>query len=115
VRAWSWASRHRRRAAPDVLVAERVLQIDPADGGHRNVRAFTGFGLYDRSVIEIIRSCDDRYPYFRGLIAEIGLPHVVIPYHQAKRVRGLTKNGLYTLYDMAILGITSSSKRRFDC
>jgi glycosyltransferase involved in cell wall biosynthesis len=71
---------------------------------------FTGFGLFDRSVIEIVRSCGDRYPYFRGLIAEIGLPCVKIPYHQVKRSRGLTKNNFYTLYDLAILGITNSSK-----
>lgn len=71
---------------------------------------FTGFGLYDRSVIEIVRGCDDQYPYFRGLIAEIGLPYVRIPYHQVERLRGLTKNGFYTLYDLAILGITNSSK-----
>lgn len=76
----------------------------------RQIQNFTGFGLYDRQVIEIVRKIDDPYPYFRGLIAEIGFPHAEIPYTQPQRVRGITKNNFYTLYDMAMLGITSHSK-----
>lgn len=71
---------------------------------------FTGFGLYDRSVIEIIRKLDDPYPYFRGLIAEFGIEYAEIPFEQPRRLRGITKNNFYTLYDMAMLGITSHSK-----
>ncbi|MBS1197324.1 MAG: dolichol monophosphate mannose synthase [Proteobacteria bacterium] len=71
---------------------------------------FTGFGLYDRSVIEIIRKINDPYPYFRGLIAELGIEYAAIPFEQPKRIRGITKNNFYTLYDMAMLGITSHSK-----
>jgi glycosyltransferase involved in cell wall biosynthesis len=70
----------------------------------------TGFGLYDRRVIEIIRGFDDPYPYGRGMIAEIGLPYVTIPYDQPLRKRGITKNNIYSLLDLAILGITSYSK-----
>jgi glycosyltransferase involved in cell wall biosynthesis len=71
---------------------------------------FTGFGLYDRRVIEIVRSFDDPYPYFRGMIAEIGLPYVKVTYKQGRRLRGITKNNFYTLYDLAMLGITNFSK-----
>jgi polyisoprenyl-phosphate glycosyltransferase len=71
---------------------------------------FTGFGLYDRRVIEIARSFNDPYPYFRGIIAEIGLPHVKLVYNQKRRLRGITKNNFYTLYDLAMLGITNFSK-----
>ncbi len=71
---------------------------------------FTGFGLYDREVIEIVRKLDDPYPYFRGIIAEIGFEVTAIPYTQQRRVRGITKNNFYTLYDLAMLGITSHSK-----
>jgi polyisoprenyl-phosphate glycosyltransferase len=71
---------------------------------------FTGFGLYDRRVVELIKEFSDPYPYFRGIIAEIGLPHAEIPFHQPLRKRGITKNNLYALYDMAMLGITSLSK-----
>lgn len=76
----------------------------------RLIPNFTGFGLYDRSVIEIIRKIDDPYPYFRGLIAELGIEYAAIPFEQPKRVRGITKNNFYTLYDMAMLGMTSHSK-----
>jgi len=70
----------------------------------------TGFGLYDRRVIEIMRDFDDPYPYGRGMIAEIGLPYVTIPYDQPLRRRGITKNNFYSLVDLALLGITSHSK-----
>jgi glycosyltransferase involved in cell wall biosynthesis len=72
---------------------------------------FTGFGLYDRQVIEILkRDFRDPQPYFRGQIAEIGLPCKVLHYNQKRRMRGITKNNFYTLYDMAMLGITNLSK-----
>jgi glycosyltransferase involved in cell wall biosynthesis len=68
---------------------------------------FTGFGLYDRKVVDMIKSFKDPYPYFRGMVAEIGLPHKEITYHQPNRKHGLTKNNVYTLYDLAMLGITN--------
>jgi glycosyltransferase involved in cell wall biosynthesis len=72
---------------------------------------FTGFGLYDRSVVEQIRTnFRDPYPFFRGMIAELGLPCAKVPYNQKRRERGITKNNFYTLYDMAMLGITNLSK-----
>jgi hypothetical protein len=71
---------------------------------------FTGFGLYDRAVIDVLRTLDDPYPYFRGLIAEIGFEVTRVPYVQPGRKRGITKNNFYSLYDMAMLGITSHSK-----
>ncbi len=70
---------------------------------------YTGFGLYDRKVVESVRSFEDPNPYFRGMIAEIGLPHYELIYDQPKRMRGLTKNNLFTLYDLAMLGITNLS------
>lgn len=71
---------------------------------------FTGFGLYDRRVIDILKTFDDPYPYFRGMISEIGLPHATIPFNQPRRKRGITKNNFYSLYDVAMLGITNLSK-----
>jgi len=71
---------------------------------------FTGFGLFDRKVIEAVKSFDDPYPYFRGMIAEIGLPYKTIPFDQPVRKRGITKNNFYSLYDTAMLGITNLSK-----
>ncbi len=70
----------------------------------------TGFGLYDRKVIETYRTLNDPYPYVRGLVCELGYPIARVPYEQPRRVRGITKNNFYTLYDLAMLGITSHSK-----
>lgn len=74
------------------------------------IENFTGFGLYDREVIATIRNLNDPYPYFRGLIAELGYSRAEIPFEQPRRVKGVTKNNFYTLYDLAMLGITSHSK-----
>lgn len=74
------------------------------------IQNFTGFGLYDRAILDYCRQLEDPYPYFRGLISEIGLPMAVVSYVQPKRRRGITKNNFYTLYDMAMLGITNHSK-----
>lgn len=71
---------------------------------------FTGFGLYDRKIIDLLREMNDVYPYFRGLVASIGFESTTISYHQAARKRGITKNNFYTLYDLAMLGITNHSK-----
>lgn len=71
---------------------------------------FTGFGLYDRSVVDMIRGLGDPYPYFRGLIAELGIRYATVEFEQPARVRGITKNNFYTLYDLAMLGLTSHSK-----
>jgi polyisoprenyl-phosphate glycosyltransferase len=70
---------------------------------------FTGFGLYDKEVIDHLRKIDDPYPYFRGLVAEIGLKICKLPYDQPIRVRGITKNNFFTLYDIGMLGIISHS------
>jgi polyisoprenyl-phosphate glycosyltransferase len=70
----------------------------------------TGFGLYDRRFIEILSEIDDPYPYFRGLVSEIGFPTAKISYHQPVRKRGITSNNFYRLYDIAMLGITNHSK-----
>lgn len=74
------------------------------------VQNATGAGLFDRAVIDILRSIQDPYPYFRGLICEIGFPIATVPFKQPRRQRGITKNNFYTLYDMAMLGITNHSK-----
>ncbi|MEI8371978.1 MAG: glycosyltransferase family 2 protein [Planctomycetota bacterium] len=84
-------------------IARKLADIDLLD----NV---TGFGLYDRAVVDVLRRIDDPYPYFRGLICDVGFPRYMIPFTQPTRKRGLTKNNLYTLYDLAMLGITNHSK-----
>ena len=74
------------------------------------IQNYTGFGLYDRRVVDLVKEFDDPYPYFRGMIAEIGLPTVKLYYDQPERKFGITKNNWYTLYDIGMLGIISNSK-----
>ncbi len=70
----------------------------------------TGAGLFDRVVLEVLREVHDPYPYFRGLVCEIGFPIATVPFVQPRRTRGVTKNNFFTLYDFAMLGIISHSK-----
>jgi glycosyltransferase involved in cell wall biosynthesis len=74
------------------------------------VKNFTGFGLYDKTFIDILRKIDEPYPYFRGLITELGFGRIEIPYTQPKREKGKTNNNFYTLYDIAMLGFINYSK-----
>ncbi|WP_145491840.1 glycosyltransferase family 2 protein [Yersinia rohdei] len=74
------------------------------------VQNATGAGLFDRAVLDILKKINDPYPYFRGLLCEIGFPIATVPFKQPRRMRGITKNNFYTLYDIAMLGITNHSK-----
>jgi len=76
----------------------------------RLIKNYTGFGLYDRSILNVLRTIADPYPYFRGLVLEVGPAPSIVPYAQPSRKRGISKNNFYTLYDIAMLGITSHSK-----
>ena len=70
----------------------------------------TGFGLYDRVVIDQLRQINDPYPFLRGLICELGYNIKTVAFDQPKRLRGITKNNFFSLYDIAMLGIISHSK-----
>ena len=74
------------------------------------VQNFTGFGLYDREVVEQFRSTDEQYPYLRGLVCDFGYERAELGYIQPARTRGITKNNFLSLYDVAMLGITNHSK-----
>lgn len=74
------------------------------------IKNFTGFGLYDKKFIDVLRGLDEPYPYFRGLVSELGFDKIEIEYTQPKRERGKTNNNFYTLYDMAMLGFVNHSK-----
>ncbi|MCQ2390471.1 MAG: glycosyltransferase family 2 protein [Kiritimatiellae bacterium] len=74
------------------------------------VENFTGFGLYDRCVIEALRCFHEPYPYMRGLVAEIGYRRVEVPYVQQRRAHGRTKNNFLSLYDYAMTGFVNHTK-----
>jgi polyisoprenyl-phosphate glycosyltransferase len=100
-----------REAAPMFLVRKLFYRlVNRLSDDIETYENFTGFGLYDRQVIDLVRQFGDPYPYFRGMIAEIGLPHTEVQYEQQHRKHGKSKNNFYTLYDLAMLGITKLSK-----
>jgi len=74
------------------------------------IEHFTGFGLYDKSFIEVLRNLKDPTPFLRGIVAELGARRKDIPYEQAKRRSGKTSNNWYRLYDAAMLSFTSYTK-----
>lgn len=74
------------------------------------IEHFTGFGLYDKDFIEVLRKLDDPTPFLRGIVAELGFQRKEIPYEQQKRRAGKTHNNFYKLYDAAMLSFTSYTK-----
>ena len=74
------------------------------------IEHFTGFGLYDKTFIDVLRSLKDPTPFLRGIVAELGYKIKIIPYTQAKRREGKTHNNVYTLYDAVMLSVTSYTK-----
>jgi len=70
----------------------------------------TGAGLFDKKIIDKLRTISDPYPYFRGMISEVTKDIKLVTFHQPLRLKGKTKNNLFTLYDIAILGVVKHSK-----
>lgn len=84
-------------------VLKKISEVD-------HIKQFDGFGLYDRSFIEVLKKLDDPLPYLRGIVAELGPRRADIPYRQEKRRFGKSHFNFFKLYDLAMLGITSYSK-----
>lgn len=74
------------------------------------IEHFTGFGLYDRSFVDVLRNLKDPMPFIRGIVAELGGKRKAIPYEQPERRAGKTHNNWYSLYDAAMLSFTSYTK-----
>ncbi|MBQ8956565.1 MAG: glycosyltransferase [Lachnospiraceae bacterium] len=74
------------------------------------IEHFTGFGLYDKSFIEVLKTLDDPTPFMRGIVAELGYKRKDVPYEQQKRAAGKTHNNFFTLYDAAMLSFTTYTK-----
>lgn len=74
------------------------------------IEHFTGFGLYDRSFLNVLRALNDPTPFLRGIVAELGFKRKEIPYEQQRRRAGMSKNNFFSLYDIAMLSFTSYTK-----
>lgn len=84
-------------------IISKITEINHIDN-------FIGYGLYDRSFIEILRKLDDPTPYLRGIVAELGYKYKSIYYDQPLRKAGKSSYNFYRYYDYAMLGLTSYSK-----
>ena len=87
-----------------------LLSRASKSSGDKPIKNFTGFGLYDQQFISVLRTLDEPYPYFRGLITELGFNRFEILFSQPQRPAGKSKNNFFTLYDLAMLGFTNHSK-----
>jgi glycosyltransferase involved in cell wall biosynthesis len=76
----------------------------------KQIRNCTGFGLYDQAFVRVVRRLPDPYPYFRGIVAELGFRYATVAYTQPQRTSGVTKNNFYRLYDLGLQGIVNHSK-----
>lgn len=76
----------------------------------QQIEYFTGFGLYDRRFVDVLRTLHDSAPFLRGVVAEYAPDHLEIPYEQQKRREGKTHNNFFTLFDAAMLSLTSYTK-----
>lgn len=74
------------------------------------IKNFIGVGLYDQSFIELLRTIDDPYPYFRGMVAELGSDIAIVEYVQEVRKKGKTHFNFFKLYDLAMLGFVNYTK-----
>jgi len=74
------------------------------------VKDATGFGLYDKKVLDQIRIINDPYPFLRGLICNLGYEIKIIPFNQPRRLKGISKNNFYSLFDIGMLGLISDTK-----
>ena len=70
----------------------------------------TGAGLFDKKVIDVLRRISDPYPYFRGLVCDLGFPRCTVDFVQPKRKRGVSKASFYGMFDQALLAMTKHSK-----
>lgn len=84
-------------------VLRKICEVD-------HIEQFDGFGLYDKSFLDVLRALDDPMPYLRGMVAELGYARKEIYYTQEKRMYGKSNFDFFNLYDTAMLGITSYSK-----
>jgi glycosyltransferase involved in cell wall biosynthesis len=71
----------------------------------------TGFGLYDREVVDCLKRWRDPEPFFRGMLVESGFSLETIPFHRPERQAGNSKNSFFAIVDFGLSGVASGSSR----
>jgi glycosyltransferase involved in cell wall biosynthesis len=79
--------------------------------GKKIIKNFSGYGIYDRSVIDIFKNNFEPSPYLRGLIVEYGFTYSIVYYKKNVRKKGISKNNLITLFDVIISGLLLHVKK----
>ncbi|MEO5775142.1 MAG: glycosyltransferase family 2 protein [Sphingomicrobium sp.] len=70
----------------------------------------TGFGLFDREVVDMLATWNEPEPFFRGMLIESGYRVAVIPYDRPQRAGGQSSNTFWVLLNFALSGIGGSAK-----
>jgi polyisoprenyl-phosphate glycosyltransferase len=106
------AIKSRSKENPVLFLARKIYYriLSRASESTIVIRDFTGFGLYDRRVMEALKRYSEPLPYLRGLVSEIGFRRAELEYVQPRRKHGRSKHNLFTLYDVAVSGFVSHSK-----
>lgn len=96
-----------------ILTAVRELSyyLQKTFGDYQAIPNATGFGLYDRKVVDAIRAMNEPEPFFRGLLVETGFEIDTITYQRPPRGGGKSNNNFFTLLDFALNGLAGSSKK----
>ena len=103
-----------KRKAPDRFLMKYLKKIYYmmigliAENGH--MENFSGFGLYDKSFINVLRQLNIQIPYFRGLVSDYGRNICRVTYDQNERRKGRSKNNFWSLFDYAMVGFVSQSR-----
>ena len=104
--------RESEKSGPVLSLMRRLsYELQKRFGDYPIIPNATGFGLYDRRVIEAVRALNEPQPFFRGLLIETGYSVETIPYKRPVRTRGRTNNNFFTLLDFALNGLAGSSRK----
>ena len=106
---WFWAKLHRRRTIYFWVTPEIYYFLLKSISHVEIHKSTTGFGLYDKRALDILKTLQEPYPYLRGMISEAGLPVTLISFDKPQRTHGKTKNNFFSLYDLALTGFVNHS------
>ena len=72
-------------------------------------RNVSDFGLYNRSVVKVLKKLPERERYLRGMVQWIGFKKKYVPYVVESRRAGIPKHNIRKLAQMVLSGVTSFS------
>ena len=103
--------RRSERTSP-LLGAARALGYGLLNrfGDYPVIPGATGFGLFDREVVDTLAGWNEPEPFFRGMVVESGFRIAVVPFDRPERARGESKNGVSSLFSFALSGLAGSAK-----